>query len=144
MRCGVPAVRARRARRAVGRLPAACAASLSPEACWRTRGATRGQLHITACLLQTAALEMHRAPSRVLATTASHVVRRWRVGVCAPLPLQRAFAAVAITPVDGFSKVASSAETTKRDGSKDKSDEEWQKMVEVSILCPVSRQLPAA
>lgn len=79
---------------------------------------------------------MHRASSRVLATTTSHVARRWRPGLSAPhalgSPLQRTFAAVAITPIDGFAEVASSAETTTRDGSKDKPEEEWQKMVEVN------------
>lgn len=84
---------------------------------------------------------MHRASSRVLATTSSHLVRCWRGGMSGvqPLtPLQRSFAAVAIAPVEGFTQVASSAETTTRDGSKDKPDEEWQKMVEVRSLCAVS------
>ena len=75
---------------------------------------------------------MHRASPRVLTATASHVVHRWR----SVAPLQRSFAAVAITPVEGFAEVASSAETTVRDGSKDKPDEEWQKMVEVRISSP--------
>ena len=82
---------------------------------------------------------MHRASARVLTTTASHVAHRWRGGLSAPhsvAPLQRSFAAVAIAPVEGFSEVASSAETTVRDGSKDKPDEEWQKMVEVCISSP--------
>jgi hypothetical protein len=91
---------------------------------------------------------MYRASSRVLATTTSHIAHRLRPGLSVPhalsSPLQRSFTAVAITPIDGFAEVASSAETAVRDGSKDKPDEEWQQMVEVNAGLPpcVSARCP--
>ena len=72
---------------------------------------------------------MYRA-SRVLGNTTAHLARRPLAPQAFSL-VQRSFAAVAITPVDQYYEVASSAHTTVRDGSKDKPEEEWQKMVEV-------------
>ena len=74
---------------------------------------------------------MHRA-SRVLGNTTAHLARRPLVPANRSL-VQRSFAAVSIIPVDTFAEVASSRDTTARDGSKDKADEDWQKMVEVRV-----------
>ena len=65
---------------------------------------------------------------RVLGKTAAHLGR-----TCPPCtPLQRSIAAKAAPSLAELTslKPASSAHTKELDGSKDKSDEEWQKMVE--------------